>query len=105
MEAAIRDATPPEPLSVTHRFYSPERLNNGREVGAWCYGLACGIFQPIVDRREPILVVEIPRDKIEGAAAVIVAAGGTCQEVSMLDFGGGMPISEGGTLLRVALGM
>lgn len=105
METAIRDATPAEAPSVTHRYYSPERLSNGREVGAWCYGLACGVFQPIGEgERDPVLVVEIPRDKLEGAAAVIVAAGGACEEVTSLQFGG-MPAGEGQTLLRVALGL
>lgn len=83
----------------------PERLSNGREVGAWCYGLACGVFQPVQDK-EPVLVVELPKDKLEGAAAVIVAAGGVCAEVSPLHFEVGTgPCAEGNTLLRVALGL
>jgi hypothetical protein len=82
-------------------YYAPEELRNGREVGAWCYGLACGVHCEEAGDDAPIVTVEMLAEHADGAACAIVGAGGSVARSQYED----RPLLEGRVALVVSLGV
>lgn len=92
------------PTIVT--FYAPEGLRNGREVGAWAYGVACGLSgsPALVDPAGyEALHVCVKSDHVDGAVTAIVGAGGGVRRAYPGEYV--HPASEGFVTLVVSLGV
>lgn len=94
--------TESEPNVTT--YYQPDGLRNGREVGAWAYGVKCGLthHQTAGSENDAALHVAIEKEHVDGAATAIVAAGGGVRRVSPGEFS--YPLADGHVAIVVTLG-
>lgn len=98
-----------QPAAHAHTYYAPEELRNGRESGAWAYGVACGISSAYIPadpddarRTDWVLHVDVRDDHVDGAVTAIVCAGGTVRRVQPGEYV--FPVAAGHTMLVVKLG-
>jgi hypothetical protein len=98
--AEPRMAEPQEPRPrVT--YHSPEGLGNGREVGAWAYGVACGLYTELRDDEDRQLIIVLKAEHLDGAACSIVAAGGSVARARETTY----PYAHGEAAIVVSLGL